>query len=435
VNNDSTAPVESTRLDLLRYKNNGPVPYVERYLADEGISILPDCSFTRNGVHVPVSDVMLYLTMQHFVDIQAAGSKVKGFPDKILQGGLDIVVTEARQRHLQATVSQLSYDPAIGSILVQTFVKAMTGEERPLDVAVLQHWIRNVRRRMSGKPVAYHIFPIFFGRQGGGKSEGLKRLLSPLQWYVMEVSAVPHLTDERNFRSFSEKYVAVLDEMARSDKTDQQLLKGMISAETMSARVLGTNRRDRFIANCSYVGTSNVALQSLVPDSTGMRRFYELRCADLCDWATVNSIDYATLWRSVDPDGEYLAPFRDRLKDHQEELRQPSITEQFVQDMGMYPGAVEEKTHRKTNAVIYANYRDWAEQTGRRNLADQYQLLRELKQLAFPPWRGRDEGSSKAVRGYAIAIQQPEEADPQWRSHLGEKAPRWNDNPSVKMII
>lgn len=429
---------ELSREDLLQRKSLGPVPYVERYLLDNQYEMLPDCSFRRLGKSVPVSEIVTAMKVQHFIDQRAIMKRKKGatgFPDKILEAGLDVIMFQQRDEHLSSAVSELKYDDSLGDSEVRSYIMAMTGGKSQLDVAVLQHWMRNVKRRMLGMPVTYHIFPVFFGRQGGGKSEGLKKLLSPLKWYCMEVGSVVALTDERNFKAISEKYVAILDEMARSDRADAQILKNLVSSEVLSARALGTNRRDRFVANCSYIGTSNNPLQEILYDPSGMRRFYEVRCAEKGDWDSVNSIDYRSLWRSVDPERDYLSDHRDALREHQEDIRQPTQVEQFVAELGLRPGSAEDPSHRKSNTTVYQNYVRWADEVGKTKRLDSAALGRSLGTLGFPPWSGREDG--KRVRGYYVEVKPQSDGSDStsWGAYPGYKATQWSELPSDDPLV
>jgi hypothetical protein len=432
--------IELKRAALLRFPEQGAVPYVIEFLRDRQYVVEPDCSITRTGGKtVPVSEIVVDLHQTHFQDrCQLAKKKKKEketmpakFGKEILEGALDLVLFQERDAHLQRAVERTAYDPSVDDLELKVFVKAVTGEEGGLTAAILRHWLANIKRRMLGLPVAYHIFPVLVGRQGGGKTTALQKLLAPIQWYTMNLSSVLSLADERNFKSISEKYVVVLDEMARADKTDAQILKGLITAENLSARALGTNRRDRLVANCSYVGTANTSVQSLIYDPSGMRRWFEVRCLDELDWEAINALNYEKVWRSVDPKADHLDSVRAQLREHQEELRQPSQAEEFVQDMGIAPGEKGNLEHRKGNDIIYDNYVRWAMQTGRRSQMDAPGLGRALKDLGFVEWKS---GSSRgrwvktprpAVERTGLAYAEQGLEDVRAASKVG-----WNDSPS-----
>jgi hypothetical protein len=388
--------VELKRADLLRFPEEGAVPYVTEFLRDRRYVVEPDCSITRDGKTVPVSEIVVDLHQTHFQDRCRLSRKMKkderlppGFRDKILEGGLDLVIFQERDLHLSQAIERLSFRAEEKTTALEAWVTAVATGEHELVTAILRHWLANIKRRMLGLPVAYHIFPVLVGRQGGGKTTALQKLLTPIRWYTMNLSSVLTLADERNFKAVSEKYVAILDEMARADKTDAQILKSLVTAETLSARALGTNRRDRLVANCSYVGTANTSVQSLIYDPSGMRRFFELRCLDELRWDVVNAIDYEAVWRSIDPDADYLGPVRAALRAHQEGLRQPSLVEEFVQDMGIAPGDPLNVEHEKSVDVIYGNFARWEMQTGRRSSMNASQVSRALGELGFPGGRSR----------------------------------------------
>ncbi len=395
---------EARRIDLLRLAK--PLEYTKQFLTEQGITLLPDGSLRdTDGKNVPASDMMGNLRLANCEDrmqmrVLCANLKLP-LPEKIakedLGDALDKLIREAITTALATTNEIIKYDGRDAAEL-QCFVKALTGTEGELALGALQHWLSNVKRKMLGLPVQYHMFPVLVGKQGGGKTTALKKLLEPLQWYTMSLSSVQALADERNFRAIADKYVAVFDEMARADKTDAQILKNIITSDVVSARVLGTNRRDKLVMNCSFIGTTNTALTSLIYDPSGMRRFFEVRCQDALDWAAINAVDYVAALRSIDPEREYLKPMREALAAHQEEIREPSQIEQFIDEEGLTPGEVNVEADRMSSGRLYEMYRGWAERSGHKSTIPVNRLSKELGLLKFPKWR------NKRVRGMWVKV-------------------------------
>lgn len=392
------------RVDLLL--RGEPTFYVKQFLSDFGYTIMPDGSFReKDDTSILSSEVASELRLTHFTDRSEMKERCKDdkatMPERMtketLDDALDRLMRTERDASLTRTNEAIAFNGRADTELRQ-FVKALTGEDSDLTVTVLQHWMANVKRKMLGKNVQYHMFPVLVGKQGGGKTTALKQLLSAIHWYVMNMSSVQALADERNYKSISEKYVVVFDEMARADKTDAQTLKNLITADTVSARVLGTNRRDQLQVNCSLVGTTNMPVTNLVYDPSGMRRFFEIRCQDVLDWAVINSMDYVGVWKCVDPAREYLQPVRVALAAHQEEIREPSQVESFVDDEGITPGVVDEELDRMSNTRAYELYRGWAERSGHKNTMTVQRFGREMSLLGFPRWR------NKRVRGLWVKV-------------------------------
>ena len=58
----------------------------------------------------------------------------------------------------------------------------------PLDIAVVKHFVWQVKRKLIGLPVDHHIMPILFGKSGGGKSVAIHKLVEPLKELTLETN-------------------------------------------------------------------------------------------------------------------------------------------------------------------------------------------------------------------------------------------------------
>ena len=122
------------------------------------------------------------------------------------------------------------------------------------------------------------------------------------------------------------------------------VLKSLITTNAVRRRLLMTSMSVRIENEFVPIGTSNVPIHELVPDSTGHRRFamIPLRTqngmADPLIWRTVNEIDFGLLWRSVDalpdqstgasPDSP-IRPFRAALRQHQQDTGNSGMLKWF----------------------------------------------------------------------------------------------------------
>lgn len=384
-----------TRIEMLKFPEMGSVPYVRQFLSDKGFKINPDSSISNaRGILVPADHLFADLHDTHSGDLHAyIKAMEKGdyrpsrLSDKSLEAALRLIIDSAREDDLLGVKESTKFDPSNSSDLMGVFVKAVTGTDSPMVVGALKHWIKNIKRRMAGKEVAYHLFPVIVGKQQGGKTTAFKMLVSPISWYVMSLNSIAALADEKNYKSLSERFVCIIDEMARTDTTDANVLKYIITADKITARVMYTNIRATYRANASYVGTANQSVPNLIYDPTGMRRWLEVKAMNVLDWNVINTLDYVALWKSIDEEVDYLAPIRVELEAHQEQMRHKSPVEEFVEDMGIVPGQEGTPEHRITNGCLFGNYLSWASKVGKRQLLDTRSLGRQLEDLGFIGWR------------------------------------------------
>lgn len=291
---------------------------------------------------------------------------------------------------------------------LETFIKACTGGLKDTDLAILAHFCWQVKRKMNGLKVVYHTMPVFFGHQGGGKSEAINRLLGPFHelGYVL-TSSVKSLADDRYQKMLSEKLVAFADEMAYAALADIESLKNIISANVLTPRKLGTNDSYMLQQNCTFIGASNKAINEIFYDPTGMRRFYEVKCAKRLDWSLINSIDYLALWRGIDEtkaEGYLVGPVKDKVDAAQEKLTEKDDLNQFIEDEFLVADPTQ--THFVTNQDLVRRWHDWKIREGTESKATIRTLGKRLRNLGHDQVKKLLNG--KMTRGYYIRFSEEE---------------------------
>jgi hypothetical protein len=128
------------------------------------------------------------------------------------------------------------------------------------------------------------------------------------------------ITDQREAPTLAKALVGIWDEMSGASKADSEALKRAISATQMAWRQLYSHAYETRRRTVTFFGSSNIPVCNVVRDTSGARRFYELRTHRL-NWDALNQIDHALVWESVsehDP-----APILDHLvalRQHQRSL-------------------------------------------------------------------------------------------------------------------
>ena len=235
---------------------------------------------------------------------------------------LDAMTRRRRaERRKKLLDNVLVYDAAPENALaLNAWIRAVTGAEQPLDVAILRHWIWNAKRLILGLRTEHDIMPVIFGKQGSGKTTATERLALPLSELSIKVDA-SYLTDDRRSPVLAAAVFGRWEEMQGSQRADLEALKSTITYPTISYRPMRTTQTVVLPRTCSFMGTSNLPVDAMVQDTTGNRRFYQLTTPDRCDWHMIQDLDPAAIWRSVDPYGPCpLADTIHLLRDHQAEL-------------------------------------------------------------------------------------------------------------------
>lgn len=288
--------------------------------------------------------------------------RVASVPKNLIEDAANLIIDRDWRWHLEKIGRHLRYSCALEhSGEVEKFVGACVASPGQVEVDVLKHWMWQVKRKLAGKAVSNHLMIVFTGKQGAGKSTAIDILMKSLEDYRLDM-AVPALADERNFHSLSRSFVVVCDEMHGCAKADIESLKHIVTARTISARRLFTNSRDILEQNASFIGSSNKAVDLLVRDDSGMRRFFSFDCAERMDWNVLNTVNAENMWRSIDEDREngYLVSVLDDLRTRQEAMRHRDSVESYLDETGALIGIGQ-----KTISVrdVFSDYVDWCKES------------------------------------------------------------------------
>lgn len=225
----------------------------------------------------------------------------------------------ARRAALLATITGTAAT-ANGLEALIAWVRAVTGDTRPLDIAVMKHWIWNCKRMALGLRTEHDLMPVAFGPQGSGKTTAVQMLVKTLHELALDMDAT-YLTDDRKAPVLAHALIGRWEEMQGSQRADLEALKHCITSPTIAYRPMRTNQTVVLPRTCSFIGTSNLPVDVMIQDTTGARRFVELRTPPRCDWDALTAIDPIALWQCVSETEP--APILDHLhllRSHQVEL-------------------------------------------------------------------------------------------------------------------
>lgn len=239
---------------------------------------------------------------------------------------------------------------------INEWVQAVTGKQDEKDIAVITHFIWQVKRKLAGQKVDWHMMPILYGPTGSGKTEAIRALLKPVEELMIAPQDMAVLGDSREATMFSRFYVVFFDELARADKVDVSALKNKITSDYITYRRLGTNTQITKPNVSTFIGAANNPVQSLIYDPTSARRFWQLDTQERIDWNTINTLDYYALWRSVvaSEAAPVLGVLDEVLRVQEDELRAKSLVEQWIET---HTEEVEQIDLKAT--VAYEAFMEW----------------------------------------------------------------------------
>ncbi len=270
---------------------------------------------------------------------------------QVLRNALDLKISSEQRKIREMIVEKLTYKPDLNANM-HNFITALLGKYDFITDMILRHFIWQTKRKIFGKKVYDHLMPIVYGSQGIGKSEAIKKFISPLDGLWIE-GKFTDLIDDRNSKFFESNYIMFFDEMKGATKADIEEIKERITADFIKFRLLYSHNMMRVQNNCTFIGTSNKPVSLLIRDETGMRRFYEIEIHGNCDWEAINKIDYLAIWRDVDEslDKPFIAACREQIKEQQENNRDRNSVEQWIEEKNLAIGNIKSEVN-----AVYQDY-------------------------------------------------------------------------------
>lgn len=285
--------------------------------------------------------------------------------EKIVEYCLQEWIDAKRLAHLEDVQARLAtFASEVGEVECRKFLAVLKASYTELDLVVLKHMLWQVKRKINGLRTKHEMMLVLTGDQGVGKSSMLRDyLFKPLGDLAYSGAGFQALADERQGRLFSDHYIILFDEMSGAARSDMERTKQLITSTVFKQRRMGTTSHDSLPMNATFFGTANYALDTLIKDNTGMRRFGELKVDSLEEirrrWADLKAIDVDALWGAVDAQADEppISAHMDELKIKQEEIRDKSVVE-FMLHEGVFERTegVEDVTSSLTLAQAVSIY-------------------------------------------------------------------------------
>lgn len=314
-----------------------PRKYVPHWFRTKGYKIRPNGAISGED---PAS-LFASLWLDYCEDFLAESIKNRQsgrrLSEKDMQKAYEEFLRIEQQRVRAVILASLKYTNTTDHHL-KNWLVAITGSATDFQISVIKHILWQVKRKINNLKVVYHLCPIFYGEQGGGKSTAIFKLLNPLIDFTVDFSPA-EVIDTRNARSLNENYLCVFDEMAGMQRVEMESFKRIITAEYVTYRPMRSNNYVKVMQNTTFIGISNKSLPENIYDTTGLRRFVEFKCLEKCDWSLLNTINVQDIWESIDeniPEG-YVLSVIDELGKHQKEMQPIEEVEQFLKEQLVFP--------------------------------------------------------------------------------------------------
>lgn len=316
-----------------------------------------------------------------------------------IRDALNVYRHERAKVELTQLAQQLTYSPTQNDP-VASWVTAVCGKKSELDVAVVNHFVWQVKRKLAGLPVEQHMMPVLFGRSGAGKSVAVSCLIEPVRSVALQTD-MSIFSDPFSRRAFARNFLVFFDELQGSDNADVNTMKQIITAPIIEWRAMRSERVMSAPQNSTFIGCSNDPVRDRIKDPTSSRRFWQINCADQIDWKAINSIDYLALWRSVDENApapvlEHLSEIR---KVQEAEIRVKDIVEQWIEENCEVTNFDDSAL---TTSELYDSFKEFCLWQNQKSFPQFQKFARDIKRVLEVSGQGA--ASKKTNRGTTWAI-------------------------------
>lgn len=289
---------------------------------------------------------------------EETGIQIPMFKERLLQQAFEIYVADGLAADLPAATAKFMNNPEnLGPLHV--WIKAVTGAQDPKNIAVMAHWLWQIKRKAKSQPVIYHLMPVLKGEQNSGKSTAVRKLISPIEKFKLSLP-MTDLGDSRTYPGLATNLVVFFDELHGIERVNMNMLKQKITADENSYRKLNTHCMVNIPMMASFIGCSNKPINELIFDHTGMRRFYQINTLDLIDWATIDCIDYATLLNGIDEtkeNGYVVNEILTEVQNVQRSLINPDDLELFIDAVKLK--GVDTKNRKAKSKTMFKAFLQW----------------------------------------------------------------------------
>jgi predicted P-loop ATPase len=188
------------------------------------------------------------------------------------------------------------------------------------------------------------------------------------------------MLDDRSAFMYRFTYVNMCEELQGADRADIERLKGIVTSKEVHYRILGTHTLGIAKQNTTFFGTSNKSIFDSFRDTTGMRRFYEIRIDQPVVPEALAAVDIQAVWDGIDASVEaahYLAPHKITLEEKQAQDKYLSNFQEWAQELGIKSGTIY-----MAGQALYDHYKIHCTNTMTQPLVRQ-SFYRELKSAGF----------------------------------------------------
>ncbi len=316
--------------------------------------------------HSEFYDYIIVTLMNNKTDLELRGAKLTMPARDLIQSLMHIWWSSEMAAFKRQVLATISHNPNVDDEVLRQWIYLTTGTRDEMYVNVMKHWIQCIKKKMRGDKVDYHLFPVFYGNQGDGKTTAIKRLLDPIKSLLLNLTVTQSL-DPTYIGMYEEKAVVFFDEMDGTDKVSINALKRMITLETVDGRPPYGRKVEPVQQNCMFIGASNRMIVEMIKDNE-MRRFVQIDSVARENkyMAEMDALNVLAIWQCVDESLDYVYYLESEtsIKQHQLGLRTLTPVQHWIQEYGVIKPPLGDPGKWIAFDDIYHQYENWRNNNG-----------------------------------------------------------------------
>lgn len=348
---DIGTPIKETKGDISELRTTKAT--LERYLEDTNV-VLNISSYEKDGRPSSIDEVL-----DDFIE----WCQNNGVNKEFYRTGVDSALRSIKRAVYQQIVTD-----------TWTAIKGETNDEvfnqfiNDFSFSTSEHiaikwWLCDTKRRLRDLAERSTVdasaqvpYPVFYGGQGVGKTFICRELRKPLG----ELSApdkVSSMMDEFNQRKYGSMLVSDLDDISKVADRDLANLKTFATTDVLNPRKMRSEECHYIKKITTVICSSNDPIHEVIPDTTGARRFFQIKVPSTGYLEPIKKTDFLKLWQAVDIDWEPSTEEHQLLLDSQSEQRKRDVVEVWWEESFEYRHFGTEITASN----LFENFDNWRE--------------------------------------------------------------------------
>ena len=369
-----------------------PLDFLDNFTKEHKTEVSPRGVIFDNKkiYHIDFKSEVILAYSNLCISYERIGIGNKAYPNSkpvsphILQSAMQKWYRLEKTKQREKLIESIKFDPSATDESLKKWLRLLTGEVIPWQLAIVKHWIQQVKRKLLRLPVEYHIFLIIYGAGEDGKTKAIDKLNSPLIDLTLDF-VVEDITNSTYIGSFQDNAIIFCDELVKADKADMGAVKRAITATTLSGRPPYGAVVETVEQNCSFIAASNSPVKDLFKDD-GMRRFAQINSIkrtieQYSEMDKLNSID---IWKCVDENAQniYYNSERVAIKLHQSTLCTQQPIDVWAEEHNVGPS---EKMKWITFNELFKSFTEWLEENQLKFPTSSLEFSRKLSKLKIHP--------------------------------------------------